>query len=622
MPGLVGIVSNNTGDEQLLDKMIYSIKHKPWQRIDKHVESTFRIARVHLEIFNPELQPIFNEDKTLCVFIYGKIYGYEEEMKKLKEKHHFIFNNDPEFCLHSYEEYGKRFVKKLNGSFVLIICDFTKKELIIVNDRYGLRPIYYTMNNSRLLFASEMKAILQDIAFKKELNDEAVADFFAFGEIYGNKTFFKRIEVLPPASIFTYKDQAFSIESYWDFNYEPDYNISEDALAEHLVEAFRKAVTIRMKDDLRYGVELSGGLDSRSVVGAIDKDRRKDIVTFTFGIQGCNEAKIAEAVSKIASTKHIFIKINPDDVITPYSEEVVRLTEGVIPIHVGHQVFAFEKMKPYVDVCFDGLAFDLLLGASFLRKQIFKAKNDEELFNMLNRRRINSDSMMAKLFVNKYYSEIKDVPNQSIKSSISKRCKHPCNKYDYIMLQNHVRRWTFCAGNSMIRNTIEQALPTYDNNLIDTILKIPPELRFRHRIYRKFLIKLAPDLARIPYNKTMIRADAPLILWLAGRKYQNSKVRLKKIIWKISKGRIYLADKHSYAPFGEWLKVNKNWKEFTINILLSNNSYLNGFLKQEFIRTIIEEHQSGKNDHTSRLDYLIAFEFFLRMFMADSISIC
>lgn len=620
MPGIAGIVSNNATDAELLDRMMDSIKHKEWQQIDKHVESPFNIARVHLGIFNPEPQPIFNEDKTLCIFMYGKIYGYEEETEKLKDKHKFIFGNDPEFCLHAYEEYGKEFVKRLNGSFDIVICNFRKKELIIINDRYGLYPLYYTTNNGKLLFASEIKAILQDSTFKKELNDESIADFFAFGEIFGNKTFFKDVEVLPPASIFTYNGKNISIEQYWDLNYEPDYNKSENEFVDELVKSFKKAVEIRMKDNLRYCVALSGGLDSRVVVGAIAKERRKDMVTFTFGIPGCDEAEIAEVVSKVAGTKHLSIPIDPNDVLTPYPEKLVYLSEGVYPVHISHQVFAAEKLKPYVDVVFSGQAGTYISGG-FLIKRVFKVKKYEELLEILNRRRIFSDNMMKKLFTDDYYDKIKDMPFQSVKSSLDKTVGHPANRYDCFMLRNRERRLNTTGGSNIIQNIAEQVSPMWDNNFFDIVQKIPPELRFRYRIYRKFLIKLVPELARIPYNHTMVRVDAPLILWRPAEIYQYAKQIFKRWTWRISGGRICLPNKRHYAPVDEWLRVNPNWKKFARDTLLSENACIQDHCRQEFIETLIEEHEGGKVNHFNKINYLITFELFLRMFIAGSLQV-
>jgi len=129
MPGLMGIVSENAVDERLLDRMVNSIKHEKFH-IDKYITSHFGCARVHLGIFNQEPQPIFNEDKSLCIFMDGKIYDYEEQLNELKRKgHKFNYENDPEYCLHSYEEYGEYFIKKLNGAFVILIYDLKKNKI-------------------------------------------------------------------------------------------------------------------------------------------------------------------------------------------------------------------------------------------------------------------------------------------------------------------------------------------------------------------------------------------------------------------------------------------------------------------------------------------------------------
>mgnify|MGYP001085788293 CR=1 FL=1 len=618
MPGLVGVVSRDPGDEQLLHRMTDSIRHKLWQWIDNYIEFPFYISRVHLRIFNPEPQPICNEDKSLSIFMYGKIHGYEEKMKELKKKHFFLFGNDPEFCLHAYEEWGEVFVKELNGHFVLAICDHRHKRLLIINDRFGLTPLYYAICNNRLLFGSEVKAILQDGKFRRELNENTVADFFGLGVILGNKTFFKGIEVLSPASILTYDGENVSIKKYWDYDYEPDYRASENDLLDQLIESFSQSIKIRMNDDLRYGILLSGGLDSRSVLGGIRK-RREDIITITFGVQGSDDVRIAEAVSKVACTNHMCMLIDPNEVLTPYPEQIVRFTDGMQPIYASFILPVYEKVKAKVDVLTEGLALDLLLGGSFLRRKIFSLKNDADLMTILIERYKSSIEFMAKLFADDYYNMIKHIPLRSIESSLPKEKWHPCNKWDYIMLQNHVRRLTFMGFYPIVQNMMEVIVPTYDNNFIDTILRIPPELRFRNYIYRKFLKRFDPELAKILNNHTMIRSDMPLLLWRAGEKIKNGKERFKKIICRISNGRIYLPDKRRYAPVGEWLRTNDRWKQFSRDVLLNKNAYFKEYFKQKQIETLIYQHQSGKADHEPIIEYLITFELFLKDFVEGKV---
>jgi asparagine synthase (glutamine-hydrolysing) len=624
MPGLTGIISNNPDDKCLLEQMANSMKHKPWQKVDKYSEPPFHIARVHLGLLDSAPQPVLNEDKTVAVFMYGNIYGYEGHLEELKVKHRFTSDSDAEFCLHAYEEYGNEFVKRfnLNGAFALAICDSSQKKLVIVNDRYGLKPLHYTvMNGHKLLFASEAKAILQDAGFKRELNEEAVADRFAYGDIYGNKTFFKRIEVIPPASVFTYKGKNVSIEQYWDFNFERDGKTSEDELIEQMVEAMRKAVEIRMQAKLRYGFSLSGGLDSRFILAAIDRERRKELVSFTWGQPGCVDARLSETVAKAAGTERIFIPLNPDDVLMPYAEQVIYFTEGIYPIHISHQAYAFEKARPHMDAYLTGLMLGELLGQS-LRKGIFKVKDDAELLAWLDKQRICSNDMMRKLFHDDFYAKIKDVPPQSLENALGDKSGHPMDQFGYITQQNYARRSQFVSGNYIAENSMAVIVPAYDNNFIDLLLKTAPESRFANRLRSKLAKKLPSGLRKIPYELTLLPADAPLMLWTPAMVYQfRLKNTIRRIVWRSSRGRIYLKDGQHYAPVWEWLRVNQKWKEFTQDILFDKNACLKDLCRQEFIRTLVEEHVSGKAEHFDRINYLIALELFMRMFLAGSLSV-
>lgn len=614
MPGIVGIVSGKAIDENLLDQMVNSIKYENFYRVDKYINSNIGIARIHLGIFNPEAQPIFNENGSLFIIFDGKIYDYREEMKKLKAKgHKFRFENDPEFCLHSYEEYGLNYIEDLNGSFFFVIHDVEGNKTIIANDRYGLRPHYYTINDERLLFASEIKAILQDQTFKKDLNDEAVADWFAFGEILGNKTFLKDIEVLPPASICIYDGQNFSIDQYWDFNYDPDYNKSEEKFVDELVKAFKKAVKIRMENNHCYGVSLSGGLDSRVIIAAIDKNKRKDVFAFSFGSLNCDEVRIAKKVSKIAGTSFKAIEITPEMIIKN-TERTIHLGDGLYYVGLAFLLPVFKKVRKHIEVAFDGFAFDLLLGGSYINDKILKSKSRKDLFNILSGKRLFTDAELKDLLDDEYYEKIEDYPSNSF-TLVFKNIKSnfPANMSDHFALQNHVRRNTI-GGIVLDRNYVEFSHPTYDYNVIDIILKIPPELRYDHRIYRKFLKRIAPELAKITYNKTMISADAPLMLWKICRAYLEGKELIKKCIQNFSKNKFIFTHKKDYVNFYDWFCVNEEWKSFFKELLLNENGKSEKYFNQDYIKTLFQEQASGKNDNSMKLLYVASFKIFLKSF--------
>jgi len=613
MPGIVGITPSNL-DNELFEHMISSIKHEEWYQIDKYLDSFFGIARVHLGIFNPGSQPIFNEDKSLCIFMDGKIYDYDEELLKLKAKgHKFSYCNDLEFCLHLYEEVGEDFVKKLNGSFVIVICDFKEEKLLLANDRYGLRPHYYTLNGGKLLFAPEVKAILQDKDFKKELKHETVADFFAFGEILGNKTFFNGIEVLPPASILTYERGEISMKQYWKFNYDPDYSKTEDEFVDELVKTFKRAIDIRTKDKYRYGVSLSGGLDSRSIVAAIEKNKRKDVLAFTFGPLDCDEVKVAKKVADITGMMHKIIEITPEMIIDN-GENEVYLSDGLDYIGVSYILPLHRLIKSNIDAVFTGFALDTSLSSMYLTKEILNTKSDKELFNILHEKMtVFSDKELRKLFVDEYYSKIRAYPLSSFKKAFDEvKDGRPGNKSNLFGFLNHARRWTL-MGHVLMRSAVEDLTPALDNEFINITRTIPPELRLNHSIYRKFLKKLSPELAKIPYNHTMIRVDAPLILWKAGAMYLRIEKKFKRLIWKVSKGKIFIPGKRSYVELNDWLRTNENWKRFIKNLLLDKNALSKTYFNQEYIETLIQEHEEGKKNNSQKILYLASFELFLKL---------
>jgi asparagine synthase (glutamine-hydrolysing) len=611
MPGLIGFVHKNSSNGKILEKMINSMKHEDFYKVDKFSNSSLGIARVHLNIFNPESQPFFNEDGSLCIFFDGKIYDYCDDMEKLEHKgYNFKFRNDAEYCLYSFEEYGINFVKNLNGLFVFVILDLKEEKIFICNDRYGFRPLYYYYDD-KFIFASEIKAILNYYNFKKSLKYESVIDWFTFGGVFGDKTLFEGINVLPPASVLVYDNENLSIEQYWDFHYEPDYDKSEDELVDELISAFKKAVEIRMVDNYKYGISLSGGLDSRVVLAAIVANKGKEVLSFTFGPTNCDEVKIAKKVSEKSKTKNKIFNITPEMIIEN-AENTVFYSDGLNYLGVGFIPHIFKLMKEDINVDFDGFALDMTLGGSFLDKRLLN--ENEDAFTILFERSILfTDNELDELLINHHYGYN---PKNFFKNEFDKINGNNANRSDIFVLKNRVRRFT-AMGHVLSRTMLESTMPTFDNNFINSVCKIPPELRINHGIYRKFLMKLSPELARIPYDHTMVRSTAPLILWTLGKHYQVKKEELKALITKLSKEKIIFSNERSYINFRKWLQTNEKWKKFFTELLLKDDLVSKKYINQEYIRKLIIEHGEGKVDNSIKILYIASFEMFLRIFMEE-----
>jgi asparagine synthase (glutamine-hydrolysing) len=622
MPGIVGIADPASEiDGDLLESMVQSVKHEPWYIIDNLVEDHFAISRVHLGIINPERQPIYNEDKSLCIFFDGEIFDYEYESEYLKLKgHKFEIDNDSEFCLHLYEELGLNFVKKLEGSFVAIIIDIYKKILFIVNDRYGLRPLYYLSFDGRLIFASEVKAIIQDNRFKKEVNNEAVSEFFTFGHLLGDKTFFEGIKLLPPASTLIYQDGSILIDTYWEFRYEEnDQMYDEDHLANELVKLFSQAVQRRLSGKQKIAVPLSGGLDSRSVVAAVNA-KCDTISTITFKFDGIdNTPEIAENVSKKKGFVNVVLDIKKDFIVD-YGKSAVYLTDGMLNLVHFHQISILNKIKEYADIVLVAFAFDALLGGSYLNKKILSAKTDEELIDIIYERDSIGDVLLSSLFITEWHNKIKDLALISLKHEFdSCYSDKNGNKADTILFRNHVRRSSLTANMVYQRSILEDRVPTYDNDLVNFILKLPPELRYNHGIYLKFLKKLSPEMAKIKNNHTDVRADLPagvariFALKKNGIRNLRSSLRIK------TRGTVKIPFRDDYPDYGEWIRTEDKLRKWVEEILLDEKTLSREYFNNDFICKLVHDHMNYREDNTQIIFRLLTFELWNRLFMDDEV---
>jgi asparagine synthase (glutamine-hydrolysing) len=619
--GIAGyaFIKKETQDRSLLKDMLQSIKHKPWHRMESFYSSLLHIGRVHLGIFNPERQPIFNENRKLFAFMDGKIYGYEADYLKLRQLgHKFSAGNDVDFCLHAYEQFGRDFVKRLNGSFLLVIGDIENRKVLIVSDRFGTRPLYYLQKKGSILFASEVKAIIEDKSFVKKIDYEALSNFFVFGEILGDRTFFEGVKVLPNASILTWTKNGISISRYWDMTYRGGEKLEDiDFTVDELVKKFVNAVSNRLKEPYKYTVALSGGLDSRSVLGAASQTKKcQDVTAFTFGTPSCDEIRVARTIADKLNVRHRAIEYDPS-LLTKYFDEVIQLNDGMDYIALCFLPYVFGNVRNFADVYLQGFALDLLLGGSLLNNPLLKVKTDAELAALLYSKKTRfPENLLSNLLTKGCYQKIKGKALKSLLTTLKEsRGKTFADKADYFSIVNHVRRHTL-MGSVINRNYVEEALPTLDNEFIELITTIPANLRLNYKIYLKFLRKVAPKIVTIPYQMTYLPPTVPFKLWKLGVRADFVFLKTKSIIWRLSKGRILLKSRHGYLHVDDYIRQDHRWRRVIRETLLNENSeiYKRDFLQLGGVKKLIMEHESGKRNHWMMIAYIVTFELFLRDF--------
>lgn len=630
MPGIIAIIDDQV-NESLLRMMVDSITHEEWQKKDLYIQAPIAIGRVHLGIVNPEQQPIFNEEKSAFIVMDGEIYDYETEKKRLESKGHvFRVNNDAEFCLHLYEDCGENFVNNLEGSYVLVIYDIKNGRILVANDKHGLRHLYFTKNGNRYIFSSEVKAILKDETFRKEVDHEAVADFFAFGRILGQKTFFREIKTVPPASLVVWSKGRISERKYWSFKFGENTNsaLNSDYYVNNLVNLFRKAAKKRTRGKYRLGIFLSGGLDSRTVAGAV-KNEVQELSTFTYGIKGGDEANIAQKVAKTIGAKHHFVELRRD-FLAQYAEKAIYYTDGMMPCAHIWWMTLLPMARKHVDIVFHGTSLDILLGtylsrvafrhsldrmsSVFLEREVSKANSDVFLSLLFSGQNSPISLKIAPFFYSEsYYQKIKDYPFKSFKKSFERTGGiDSVSRTDYFFLESLARLHLSLV---LVRNYVEDRLLGFDEDFFAFALNIPTKLRFGYRLYYQFLTRLAPAVAKVPYQRTGVPPQWPIfahrIGFIVKGGYKLIAIKLKEK----TKGQISLPQEIGYPDLNQLIRTDSRTRRFFEDILLDQRTLSRNYFNGDFIVKMVNEHMTNKRNWGMQLCTLLTFELWNRMFI-------
>ena len=303
---------------ELLEKMATIMAHRGPDDQGIYLEKNVGLSHRRLSIIDLSSaghQPMANEDKSIVIVHNGEVYNYLEIRKELEKKsYRFKSNTDTEVILRSYEEWGKDCLLKFNGMFAFCIWDKRNKELFLARDRYGIKPLYYYFQNNKFIFASEIKAILQNPEVKAKVDKFALLEYFTFQNIFSERTLFENMKLLPPGNYIKLKAETpsnFRQERWWDYDFrEPELALSEEEYIEELNRLFKQAVKRQLIADVPIGSYLSGGIDSAAITSLAVKNIPY-LPTFTVGFDlssasgselSFDERKKAEFLSHLHKT--------------------------------------------------------------------------------------------------------------------------------------------------------------------------------------------------------------------------------------------------------------------------------------------------------------------------------
>jgi len=320
MCGIAGIVSleGKPVFEQELRDMCGAIAHRGPDDEGYYFGTGAGLGMRRLSIIDlaSGRQPIRNEDGSVWVVFNGEIYNFRELRRELEGRGHiFSTHTDTEVIVHLYEEYGRRCVDHMRGMFAFALWDERTKQLLLARDRVGIKPLYYAEIDGRILFASELKAILQLTEVERKINWSAASHLFTFLSTPPAEAIIDGIHKLEPGHLLRASPGYTTvIERYWDLQFEPDYAREEGYFVERVRELLDESVRLHLISDVPLGAFLSGGIDSSSIVATAAALTPEPLRTFSigFGEPDYNELDHARVVAQAFGTDHHELTLGPD----------------------------------------------------------------------------------------------------------------------------------------------------------------------------------------------------------------------------------------------------------------------------------------------------------------------
>lgn len=328
MCGIAGIASldldgtGQGGGEAVVERMTAALAHR-----GPDAEGLWRGSKVvlghrRLSIIDPDPasnQPFHSADGRYVISYNGEIYNFRQLRGNLP-RHHFTTKSDTEVLLAAWAEWGEECLHRLEGMFAFAVWDVQRQELSIARDRFGIKPLYYQVEEGRMLFSSEVRSLLASGLVPRKLDEAALCDHLRHGAVHAPATIVQGVRMLLPGHILRWSTDGVRTERWWNPVSTANAAASDlDAgqVRREVRDRFSRAVEKRMVADVPFGAFLSGGIDSSAVVGAMAQATRARVHTFTvtFDEAAFSEARFAQLIAKKFGTRHTEVRLRPEDML-------------------------------------------------------------------------------------------------------------------------------------------------------------------------------------------------------------------------------------------------------------------------------------------------------------------
>lgn len=641
MCGICGTAGS--GEPQSLERMVDLMAHRgPDDRgVFVSPDRMFGLGNCRLSIIDLSAaghMPMRNEDSTVWISYNGEIYNFHSLRAELEGLGHcFRSHTDSEVLVHGYEQWGLELLNRLNGMFAMALLDLRERpaKLLLARDRCGIKPLYYTQLNNRLVFASEVKAILSAPGVAREVDLASLHRYLAFLWVPGPETMFKGIYKLPPGHYLKWRDGQYSIHSYWDLRFEPGQVRNGKDLAVELREILRGAVKRHLISDVPLGVFLSGGLDSSTIVALASQITPEPLKTYTIAYrpedsvleQSDEDASVARHVAQRFQTKHHEIVVAPDvadllpqviwhldepvadpAAISTYlicraarSELKVLLSgQGGDEVFAGYRVYCVDRLArllriiplpfrngpatslldllPRLKDRIPGIGPGLVLAVHrYLRKLFASVDLDPEQRYVFSRSYYTDAQEMAL-----YTPELRGLLAEAVAGDrhlayfASVRDANFLNRMLYVDLKTFLPELNLTYSDKLSSAaSVEVRVPFLDNEVLEFMARVPASLKLKG-LKTKYLLREALD-GMLP-SKVLHRRKAGF-----------------------------------GAPIRTWLR--RDLRQMVDDILSSEAVQRRGYFDPVAVRNLVAEDRQNREDNTYRIWALLTLELWHRTFI-------
>ena len=625
MCGIAGIYhhSGNSFSKEVLKGMTDVIAHRGPDEDGFFLGESVALGIRRLKIIdlNTGSQPIHNEDKTVWTVFNGEIYNHRELRKELEAKgHRFYTKTDTEVIVHLYEEYGEEFMRKLNGMFAIALWDRRTNAFLLVRDRLGIKPLFYYPKGDRIVFGSEMKSILKEGSYQKQLCREALDLYLAYGYIPAPYTIFEGIKKLTPGSYLVSRHGDIQVKQYWDivsWNGEGRNGKSHDEqyYEERIRDLLRLSVKRRLMSDVPLGAFLSGGIDSSSVVAFMTQLMDQPVKTFSIGFEESdyNELSDARSIAKYLGTDHAELIVKPSAIellpklVWAYDEpfadssaiptyHVSKLAREHVTVALsgdgGDEIFGgythyLEDTKDQVLSKLPGVIRKNVLGMIGKHMPInmrmkkfleYIGKSKEQRY--FQRTGIFSSEMRERLYSDDAQEMVVNFNSYGVsEAQLEKSADAPfMEQLLYLDLKTYLPYDILTKVDiaSMV-NSLEVRVPFLDHELVEFGMSIPSDFKVRSNMTKYILKRAVKDL--LP----------------------------PECITKKKQG--------FGVPLQHWLR--NELKDFSFDILTCKTFNDRGLFNQGFVENLLQQHNMMRGDYSSMIWSLISLEMWCQNILDD-----